>query len=622
MINSDAWLNAAVGDNFYQADSAIFNSSDTAPTVSIAAAVKPLSVTVSGANAYNFSGAGKISGSTGFTMNGTGTVTLATVNDYYGTTSVTNGTLVVSGSIGPNSPLSITGGTFRISGNNALGDNSQFTTAATTIDGGTTLVPGGTLDINGYNTLAVQNEPVFVKGVGVGGQGAIVNNGTTGSTQAFHFVTMTDNTTFGGTAAAGRWEIGRWTAGGTPVGFLNGGNKILTKTGPNNVWLNNLGSVDLKGLVINGGELTIEWDNQFVGTVLVNSTTGGPGGDGSGYTPITINTGGQFGMWGRSNAGGNQPQTIAGTGPILYNNVTLSGGGIGGTQTDTYCPQTYAGTINLTANSFIYAATPSNSSQRNTDTYFTGAITGNGSLTRPATFTVGTGTITNAGTMYFTGSASNTYVGTTYMYNGTLNLQKDAGRIAIPGNLNIGDAGVTANSWDVVNLGQNEQIANTSVVTFNGASGSWAYLNLMGFNETVGGIQDASTFGIIQIQDTSTVNTNSILTVNTAASTSYSYNGMLHNKFAGTGTGRLSFVKDEPGTQILTGSNITYTGDTTVLGGLLDAPNLNTPNADVLVTGAGSKLLATSITSNTLTVAPAVWLKSGRYPAARWAALE
>ena len=116
-------------------------------------------------------GVGKISGSTGFTMNGTGTVTLATVNDYYGTTSVTNGTLVVSGSIGPNSPLSITGGTFRISGNNALGDNSQFTTAATTIDGGTTLVPGGTLDINGYNTLAVQNEPVFVKGVGVGGQG-------------------------------------------------------------------------------------------------------------------------------------------------------------------------------------------------------------------------------------------------------------------------------------------------------------------------------------------------------------------------------------------------------------------------------------------------------------------
>ena len=47
VINSDAWLNAAVGDNFYQADSAIFNSSDAVPTVSIAAAVKPLSVTVS-----------------------------------------------------------------------------------------------------------------------------------------------------------------------------------------------------------------------------------------------------------------------------------------------------------------------------------------------------------------------------------------------------------------------------------------------------------------------------------------------------------------------------------------------------------------------------------------------
>ena len=47
-------------------------------------------------------------------MNGTGSVTLATTNDYYGTTSVTSGTLIVSGSIGPNSPVWITGGTLRI----------------------------------------------------------------------------------------------------------------------------------------------------------------------------------------------------------------------------------------------------------------------------------------------------------------------------------------------------------------------------------------------------------------------------------------------------------------------------------------------------------------------------
>ena len=241
---------------------------------------------------------------------------------------------------------------------------------------------------------------------------------------------------------------------------------------------------------------------------------------GYGYTPITISAGGQFGMWGRPTSSGNTPVVAAGSGPILYNNVTLNGGGIGGTQVDTYSPQTYAGTINLTANSQILAATPSNTSQRCTDTYFTGAITGTGSLTKPATFTQGGATVQDGGTMYFTGSASNTYNGDTSVYAGTLNLQKTGGAIAIPGNLNIGDAGSTG--WDVVNLGGNGEIASTGVVTFNGAASNWAYLNMMGYNQTVGGIKDASGYSIIQIVDTTpAVNSNSTLTVNNAADCSY-----------------------------------------------------------------------------------------------------
>ena len=57
-------------------------------------------------------------------------------------------------------------------------------------------------------------------------------------------------------------------------------------------------------------------------------------------------------MWGRPSGGSNTPLNIVGAGPVLYSNVTLNGGGIGGTQADTYSAQTYAGTINLTASSY------------------------------------------------------------------------------------------------------------------------------------------------------------------------------------------------------------------------------------------------------------------------------
>ena len=213
---SAVWKNGAnPTDSFFTADDVTFDDTSTAaaPQVNLTTTVVPNSVTISGTKAYNITGAGKISGATGLVYNDTATSTLATSNDYYGQTKVTAGTLNVTGTIGPNSPVLITGGTLKIGSATALGDNSQFTTAATTIDGGTTAVPGGTLDINGTSNLSLRNEPIFVKGVGVGGNGAIVNNLGTAVFEAFHYVTMQGDTTFGGTAAGGRWEIGRWTTG-------------------------------------------------------------------------------------------------------------------------------------------------------------------------------------------------------------------------------------------------------------------------------------------------------------------------------------------------------------------------------------------------------------------------
>ncbi|MGA2060615.1 MAG: autotransporter-associated beta strand repeat-containing protein [Thermoguttaceae bacterium] len=578
-VSTDNWATSAVWqnganptDSFKTADDVSFTDAATNKTVNLSTTVVPMSVTVSGTSSYNITGAGKISGATGFAMNGTGTVTLATTNDYYGTTSVTSGTLIVSGSIGPNSPVSITGGTLRIANATALGDNSLTMTASTTIN-------GGTLDVNGNSgNQSLTNEPVFVAGSGAGGVGAIINTG--GAVyEAFHYVTMTADATFGGTSNgsqdSGRWEIGRWTTGGVPLGYLNGNHHQLTKVGNSNVWLNNLGYVDLSALVINQGELTIEWDNALVGTVLGNS---------SGFlTPITVNTGGMFSMWGRPNAGGNCGQGMAGTGPILNNSVTLNGGGIGGSQSDTWAPQTYAGPINLTASSLIYAATPSNTavpSQNDTDTYFTGAITGTGDLTKPATVVIRGATATagsDGGTIYFTGSASNTYSGSTIINGGNISatrntsflyLGKTGGAIAIPHDLII----APATFGTTVSLQAPEQIADTGIVTFVGATGNIPWLDLNGYNETIGGIKDSTTFGVVELYYYGSAN-NSVLTLNT--STDCSYNGSIRNQ---TGTpvlaGVLSLVKGGAAKQSLLGAQNSFTGGVTINGGTLEVDTL------------------------------------------------
>jgi autotransporter-associated beta strand protein len=60
-------------------------------------------------------------------------------------------------------------------------------------------------------------------------------------------------------------------------------------------------------------------------------------------------------------------------------------------------------------------------------------------------------------------------------------------------------------------------------------------------------------------------------------------------------------TKSSSRTLKLTGNN-TYTGNTTVNGGILDVVNLNTPNATVTVAGGSNQLIATSLTANVLTV--------------------
>ena len=284
-VNGNAWdVNNTVNFNFnpeggtntekfYNLDKINFDNTSTNPSVSLVGTLFPGAITVS--SDYSFSGSGKISGGGQLTLNG-GTLNLLTTNDFLGNTILNGGTLQVgngttadgglSGSSiqnysalifnpaatqnvagalsgygtltkqGPgvtvlrgansfSSDLTIAGGTVIAGSTTALGDASGKTTVAT----------GATFDINGVN---FSPETFSVSGAGVGGKGAVVNNGADQG-DALALITMTGDTTFGG--SGGRMDINN--VSGTPGGLVSSpaGFK-LTKVGVNALSLfNNYG---------------------------------------------------------------------------------------------------------------------------------------------------------------------------------------------------------------------------------------------------------------------------------------------------------------------------------------------------------------------------------------------
>ncbi len=87
--------------------------------------------------------------------------------------------------------------------------------------------------------------------------------------------------------------------------------------------------------------------------------------------------------------------------------------------------------------------------------------------------------LTGGGTMAMIGSAANTYIGTTTVDNGTLNLENTTSNYAVPGNLVIGGSG-QGNVFE----SNSDQINPAGTVTIN----SNGLLNLQGQMETIGGL--------------------------------------------------------------------------------------------------------------------------------------
>jgi autotransporter-associated beta strand protein len=367
-LNSNTWdtaitqnfLNGSTASAFNTIDQVFFNDSTSNTTVNLSGNVWPGYTDVNATQNYTFTGSGSLTGGT-LRKEGSGTLTLATNNSYAGLTDVRAGVLYVTGSIGNNSLVSITGGTLKAGATGALGTNSTIGTQ----------INGGTLDINGIN---LTTEPVSVQGSGVGNAGAIVNNGAQ-QTSALTNVTLTGDTTLGG---SGRWDI-RGSGAQLSTG---GGSYNLTKTGGNQVSLVTA-TVDaaLGNITINQGVLAFQTSTSSLGDPTKN---------------LTIGSGAILGLYNSTGS--------------LSKLSTLNGGTIWA-ESGTGSQNTFSGAITLGATGGILDA----------GSALTGGAANSNAVLTASSVIGGSGALAKngPGTVSLTGSA-NTYGGGTTVNAGTL----------------------------------------------------------------------------------------------------------------------------------------------------------------------------------------------------------
>ncbi|MEZ0255746.1 MAG: autotransporter-associated beta strand repeat-containing protein [Chthoniobacter sp.] len=190
-----------------------------------------------------------------------------------------------------------------------------------------------------------------------------------------------------------------------------------------------------------------------------------------------------------------------------------------------------------------------------------------------------------AGNLVLGGSASNTYTGVTNIFGGgTVYLNKTGGATAIAGNVLIGDA--TGNNTVQYGLsgastGLNNQIATSSVVTFNGAGTTIFSLN--GSSQTLAGMQTLAGSPVIQ-NGTATGYYSSTLTIN--ASTDYNLGaGSILRDGATLQYGNLALVKQGTG-KLTTGIIGPMSGGISVQGGVLALGATTSPGQVAIGTGA------------------------------------
>jgi fibronectin-binding autotransporter adhesin len=541
-----------------------------------------------------------ITGSGALTQAGTGTVTLSNADTYSGFTTVNAGTLSVTGSLSSSSALRVGGGTFSY---------APAGTGNTQTVGGLTINPGGsTVNASNGNTLALG----VVTRVASNGGTVNFNSTTSGN------ISTTNGLSNGaiGTTSNGLSNglLGTWAVfAGTSYATVNSNGTISAFSTPT------IGNTT--NITSNSTNYTIAANTALspTGTNTANSVqflTGGASSltpNAAGFTVngilstdsggATINSGG-----GSLFVGGNRELVIMGTQPltinaVIGNNTTnasaLTYGGnstltLGGA--NTYTNQTYINAGTLSISTVATSTTPQPLGENTSATavtlgggtlQYTGSV---GTLDKP--FTVdpsNTGTIKNTGGSLLTLSGTLTKTGAILVLNGGTGGINVTGLITgtNTGNFNS-DLDITGGATTLTHAdnyfgptviygngtlinGLNSALPSTTTVALGSATlESGTNTNtytLGGFNQTIAGLTSANSGN-----DTNTViggsGTLSTLTINNSIPDTYG--GVLGNGTAGvSNANNLALVMSGSSVLTITGSNNSYSGQTTISAGTL-----------------------------------------------------
>jgi autotransporter-associated beta strand protein len=276
------WLNGAGLDKFYQGDSVTFDDSATTTLVTMAAQVKPASITNNGTSTYTLNGSGSLLA--GSLVANSGTFTIANTNNNLFTG---DGIQLNGGNVTFNQPSNATitaqlsgfAGSLNKIGTNTLTWASPDSTAMSgqvNINTGTlraastnvlgsgtiTIASGATLDINGNYMSA---GTVHASGAGADGLGAINNRGLT-QTNGLSYLVLDGNTTLG--AASNRWDIS--PPDSAPIATLQGNNYNVVKTGGGDLWIRPLTDTGLGDIDVSAGRLIFSGANTTLGNTSSN----------------------------------------------------------------------------------------------------------------------------------------------------------------------------------------------------------------------------------------------------------------------------------------------------------------------------------------------------------------
>ena len=535
----------------------------------------------------------------GVTKLGLGTLTLSGLNSYTGPTKVSQGTMAM-GLPSSSSSLVISSGTiFSLSPNdsNWSVDPVSVTNATLQFDYGSfdgytsTVMSVNNLNISGTVTVNVVGSgfPVtdltlltyntksgggsFVLGTLPAGATATLQD--TGSSLILHITTgsilnltwtaSVDN--LWKTNGAANWNSGTGTY--QEYNALNSDNVIFDDTlGGGDVFLASSVRPNSIKVINNAGDYNFTGTGSIVGNIALGLVKGGSAGlfistSNTFSGPITITNGT---LWvNHSNALGatNSGVTVSGSSSTLEigtnggagirvsgKSVTISGTGVGGSRGALRGAATASGT-NIWAGPVAIAANQTRiGTEDNGNLTIAGAVTDNGNgyslLLRPGI----SGVLTMAG--------SGNYFST----------------------LTFGD--VTS----IIRLGANNALSTNLLAIGIGS------IDLNGFSQSFAGINNSGTPGTI----TNGASGASTLTIYAAALASFSESGDIMN-----GSGSLSVVKTGAGTQTLSGNNLTYTGNTTINGGVLNLASPN-PMTTAITVNSGGSLGGEGTTTGSLTL--------------------